>query len=267
MTSPSPDFQAVATLSELIETAREEIESLLYEGGLLAIDPEQGILYQSAHHAHSLLNCPGREELLAACLLLKAIPSAVMALALIEQAADRLDADEQNAGVLPEAKTELFEKVSATDHAALIDRIYQCHHPRVHLTCRSIKTGLRRVFQCQRCGIVLTPPQTPAQKGIPFESLPPFDTQRKATWDHAKHDAAHRAFEVRRAQYHDYLDSDDWKERRQQALDRAQGRCVQCGVKATEVHHLTYARIGCEHPADLIALCYTCHQRVHGVRR
>lgn len=32
-----------------------------------------------------------------------------------------------------------------------------------------------------------------------------------------------------------------------------------------EVHHLTYERIGHEHPDDLIVLCPACHADVHGI--
>jgi predicted HNH restriction endonuclease len=33
--------------------------------------------------------------------------------------------------------------------------------------------------------------------------------------------------------------------------------------KATQVHHLTYARIFFEEPEDLIAVCASCHFQLH----
>jgi len=50
--------------------------------------------------------------------------------------------------------------------------------------------------------------------------------------------------------------------------------CLDCGInqdgcwkkygKGFQVHHLTYARMGNEHPDDLIALCPGCHAKRHG---
>ena len=38
--------------------------------------------------------------------------------------------------------------------------------------------------------------------------------------------------------------------------------CQVCGAEASDVHHLTYARIYQELPEDLISLCRRCHQAV-----
>lgn len=85
--------------------------------------------------------------------------------------------------------------------------------------------------------------------------------------------------------YADYLQSEDWKVRRDRALYLAQHRCQSptCELGhlrswtdaelATlprnryrlEVHHLTYERLGREHPDDLIVLCRACHAAQHGV--
>ena len=90
--------------------------------------------------------------------------------------------------------------------------------------------------------------------------------------------------------YARYLASNEWKARRDQALYRAQHRCQSphCRMHMLrtmsdadlaymvsevltphayrlEVHHLTYERIGREHPDDLIVLCPQCHADVHGL--
>lgn len=87
------------------------------------------------------------------------------------------------------------------------------------------------------------------------------------------------------ASYADYLQSEDWKVRRERALYLAQHRCQSptCELGhlrswtdaelATlprsryrlEVHHLTYERLGREHPDDLIVLCRACHAAQHGL--
>jgi 5-methylcytosine-specific restriction endonuclease McrA len=68
--------------------------------------------------------------------------------------------------------------------------------------------------------------------------------------------------------YQEYLDSDVWKAIRWEALARDHGRCRDCGVEATEVHHLEYPEVlGAEALDDLISLCRTCHQRRHAEPR
>ena len=62
-----------------------------------------------------------------------------------------------------------------------------------------------------------------------------------------------------------YRRSEAWKARRRAALERAGWRCqTDCGRRATQVHHLDYARVGREAPEDLVALCADCHRAAHG---
>lgn len=89
-------------------------------------------------------------------------------------------------------------------------------------------------------------------------------------------------------EYREYMRSDEWRERRKAALERAsvrerylgpRPRCEVCGrqgmdyknrlfdldyrdriyrveyANGLEVHHLTYRNLGSEEPADLIVLC------------
>lgn len=83
--------------------------------------------------------------------------------------------------------------------------------------------------------------------------------------------------------YAEYLASAEWKQRRAGALHRASHRCQSPSCPDArlrsltdeelrfvrhyrlEVHHLSYARLGNEHPDDLIVLCPQCHAAVHGV--
>ncbi len=68
--------------------------------------------------------------------------------------------------------------------------------------------------------------------------------------------------------YVDYLKSAQWKLKRSHALFAAHGRCVHCRkVPPTEVHHVTYERLGNERPSDLVALCHECHEKADEVRR
>ncbi len=69
-------------------------------------------------------------------------------------------------------------------------------------------------------------------------------------------------------EYRDYMRSPEWETKKQEriALD---GGCVMCGrpierIKKINVHHVTYARLGCENVlTDLCTLCGSCHRKIH----
>ncbi len=64
--------------------------------------------------------------------------------------------------------------------------------------------------------------------------------------------------------YADYLASPQWQARREWTITAAGYRCQLCNASGPlDVHHRTYERLGHELPGDLIALCETCHERVH----
>ena len=64
--------------------------------------------------------------------------------------------------------------------------------------------------------------------------------------------------------YHDYLQSNEWKRRRKIALKFWNHKCSLCnGGKNLDVHHRTYERLGKENLNDLIVLCRSCHKLFH----
>lgn len=66
------------------------------------------------------------------------------------------------------------------------------------------------------------------------------------------------------ADYEAYLQSPEWRARREAALERFGRRCATCNrPDRLEVHHRTYERLGGEHPSDLVVLCETCHGIFH----
>ena len=69
----------------------------------------------------------------------------------------------------------------------------------------------------------------------------------------------------RRDYYRDYLKSDAWRRKRYVVLKRDNWTCQECGAKATEVHHLKYAKyqIGKEPIHWLVSLCSPCHRAKH----
>lgn len=69
---------------------------------------------------------------------------------------------------------------------------------------------------------------------------------------------------ARKARHRAYLRSPEWRARRKAAIERAGGRCMDCGsTRNLHVHHLTYKRHGTEFARDLRVLCSRCHRRRH----
>lgn len=67
--------------------------------------------------------------------------------------------------------------------------------------------------------------------------------------------------------YAGYLSSESWRRARKRALSRAGGFCqrCRCSSRHLQVHHLTYDRLGQEYESDLLVVCGTCHEDLHGV--
>lgn len=69
---------------------------------------------------------------------------------------------------------------------------------------------------------------------------------------------------MNKKEYSEYLSSDKWKIRRQEAIDASGGKCQLCGnYDELIVHHNSYINLGNELPTDLIALCHRCHDCFH----
>lgn len=67
------------------------------------------------------------------------------------------------------------------------------------------------------------------------------------------------------SRYCEYLNSPEWKSRRQAVRERCKGICERCSkYRVDEVHHLTYAHVFKEPLEDLQGLCRPCHSFTHG---
>lgn len=65
--------------------------------------------------------------------------------------------------------------------------------------------------------------------------------------------------------YHEYIRSEEWAEKRNLVYLRANGYCEAdgCVRRASQVHHKTYDNLGDEPLEDLEALCHRCHLNRH----
>lgn len=62
-------------------------------------------------------------------------------------------------------------------------------------------------------------------------------------------------------EYRNYLKSDEWRKKADSRLAFDGWKCQVCGKRATEVHHLTYVRLGHEELYDIVSLCKACHEK------
>lgn len=72
---------------------------------------------------------------------------------------------------------------------------------------------------------------------------------------------------MNKAQYHEYLLSEEWKLRRKEVFKYHGRNCKKCdGNIGIHIHHRTYVRVGKEDiQNDLIPLCPNCHKAVHAI--
>lgn len=69
-------------------------------------------------------------------------------------------------------------------------------------------------------------------------------------------------------EYKQYLESDEWKVKREERLEKDGHRCVCCNSSDNlNVHHITYDRLKNESIYDLITLCRDCHEKLHKIQR
>jgi len=69
------------------------------------------------------------------------------------------------------------------------------------------------------------------------------------------------------AEYNAYMNSNEWRKKRQERLTLDGYQCQMCGSKDhLEVHHVSYERLGKETMDDLITLCFTCHNKIHSAQ-
>jgi hypothetical protein len=97
-----------------------------------------------------------------------------------------------------------------------------------------------------------------------WRSCPVCDRERLKELGRLRKKKGQKLTAGHRAAYRRYLQSPQWKERRDKAVKKAGAKCALCSSKKRlNVHHRDYRRIGRERAADLIVLCESCHSTFH----
>jgi hypothetical protein len=153
-----------------------------------------------------------------------------------------------------------------------VDTEFGCSHPGARVAFKD-SSGGRRLFykQCVRCFSHKVVRKAELSQ-FQILSAVPLDEGQERAWHAAKWDRykalteqAEQARDARwQAWYSAYLLTPEWRARRAKVLKRAGGVCEGClGRPATQVHHLTYERVGREMLFDLVAICDDCHGAIH----
>ncbi len=155
-----------------------------------------------------------------------------------------------------------------------VDAAFVCSHEET-TRCKKLKSDQQIEIreQCNRCGDKVGHGIRKAtMKQLEIDALPIWDDQigiRRCAERNRFHTETlnrekKRLLDNWRWRYDNYLESPEWKQRRNLVMLRAQGICEGCRLaQAIDVHHLTYADAGEEFLFQLVALCRKCHDRWH----
>jgi len=101
-------------------------------------------------------------------------------------------------------------------------------------------------------------------QGSEFLPKPPKEIRRKSKKNNPEL-ARKKNRKTKSEDYQTYLLSSEWRLFRQKAFKHHGKVCKTCGSKEhLQVHHLHYKNIFHEQLEDVVILCETCHEAVHG---
>lgn len=153
----------------------------------------------------------------------------------------------------------------------MIDNPYSCKHKRTEPRRQIKKNGARCVcLQCLDCGAKIADLKG---KDYNIPSLEEFDVDLRRK-GHAAASAAYWATHKTPQEwwegYGQYLQSEQWKRLRLQALNRDHYRCQECGcalsASSAHIHHLSYEDYNTKGHSSLrevTSLCRGCHLAIH----
>jgi hypothetical protein len=178
------------------------------------------------------------------------------------------------------AEDDGFQTLMIPQSAKLTQASFDRVRAKADAPCRSCDTHLWRLskwqrgngwsvdIQCVECGLSGQQP-FPKSEHPNWETYPEFNKTQHESWKAAKLEDYYREKQERRAQrsaeYGEWLEtSPEWRDMRRRVISRAKALCEAClERRATTVHHQTY-ELGRLPPAYyLVALCETCHDRMH----
>jgi hypothetical protein len=161
------------------------------------------------------------------------------------------------------------ELIGDLNEARRVNSSWGCGHSQTEIRTKLASNGREMVgAQCLRCGNIAG---NYIKKVDWPEWRPPWREDSCDSLKEELHRAEIAVYEKHLAiqceekrQYGIYLQSPQWRQKRQRVLERDNHRCQGCGQqRATQVHHRTYANIYREFLFELISVCDECHARIH----
>lgn len=152
-----------------------------------------------------------------------------------------------------------------------VDREFTCRCESKRIVVKVQKNGRRFHEQCDNCG-QLEPVKSADLSESERNQAISYDKKTKDKWWQSRQARTSELYERDKQDqkaefdqwYQDYLSTPEWQAKRTKVLQRAKHLCEGCMINsATQVHHLTYVRVGREMLFDLVAVCEPCHRQVH----
>lgn len=155
-----------------------------------------------------------------------------------------------------------------TDVESLNDWFRKCETCTQTVVARTIASGATRFYlECDSCGSTVqirnNDPRT--RTAVPYRGI---REQRWTEWSAVQEAKKQRDDREWWAKYEAHLASDVWKALRLRVFEREAGLCQGCRLASgTQVHHVTYKRLGRELLTDLVLFCDDCHAHHHETER
>lgn len=156
-----------------------------------------------------------------------------------------------------------------------VEQEFACSHVKCEIRYQVYSNGTRHYFkQCLECGqqvgsaiahdrILQKDQIKPFDEGLEQEYQDARDRRYRELRDQQQQAWLEKRSE-RQKEYHEYLKSTQWQEKSRAVLQRDGYTCQAClHRRATQAHHRTYDHIYNEPLFDLVAICPTCHERLH----
>ena len=139
-----------------------------------------------------------------------------------------------------------------------------CHSKNIHVVRYIISNGTSQYrYQCMDCGCVDS--VSIKRSSIPDDVEVPLLNQelRDCYYDNNAKDFENYYGII----YEEYINSDEWKDKREKCFESKGRKCAICGrEQGLHLHHLNYNSLGHEEEnnfADIVPLCSICHEKIH----
>lgn len=152
-------------------------------------------------------------------------------------------------------------------------RTVRCEHEKYILAKYMVGNGFRVQKFCNNCFSLFG--NAIKHDSVDIEKVKTIEKDKYDRWHNEQYEKfqkrnikikeLHSLWQVdeHKRKHQEYLNTQVWKEKRNEILERDGYLCQAClKNRASEVHHLTYDHFGDEPFFDLISVCRQCHEKI-----